>query len=406
MWTRSCVAVALLAMGAPAAAQPPLSEADALARLSTDSPRVRVIRAAVDLARADVLDAGRQSNPRVTFNRESVAGVSENILTFAQALPITGRRALEVGAATALIEASARRADDAVRRARAELRGAFADLAAVQVREEALTRARDRLRDFTQVLAKREAAGEAAGYDRLRAEREAMDLDVEWAAARADRLRAQSVLAGFFASPGDVTQIIVAATADQPRLPLPSVEDLLARARSTVGEPAALRQEVESAHLAERAADRRQVPEPELIIGTKSSSLAGASPGGVIGIHAIIPLFDRGEPERAKARARVVQAEARAAAFEASLVAETSALRSLVIDRRETADRYRSTAVAGSAELERIAQVSYDAGERGILELLDAYRSGAAARVRQAALDAAARHAEIDLELVSGWEIQ
>src|SRR6187399_1335119 len=107
MWTRSCVAVALLAIGAPAAAQTPLSEANALARLSTDSPRVRAIRAAVDLARADVLDASRQSNPRVTFNRESVAGVSENILTFAQALPITGRRALEVGAATALIEASA-----------------------------------------------------------------------------------------------------------------------------------------------------------------------------------------------------------------------------------------------------------------------------------------------------------
>jgi outer membrane protein TolC len=50
--------------------------------------------------------------------------------------------------------------------------------------------------------------------------------------------------------------------------------------------------------------------------------------------------------------------------------------------------------------------VSYDAGERGILELLDAYRSGASARVRSAALDAAVRQAEIELEFVSGWEIQ
>ena len=56
-------------------------------------------------------------------------------------------------------------------------------------------------------------------------------------------------------------------------------------------------------------------------------------------------------------------------------------------------------------EIERIAQVSYDAGERGILELLDAYRTGASARVRQAALDAAVRQAEIELEFVSGWEI-
>jgi hypothetical protein len=44
-----------------AAAQTVLSEADALARLSTESPRVRAIRAAVDVARADALatDGGR-----------------------------------------------------------------------------------------------------------------------------------------------------------------------------------------------------------------------------------------------------------------------------------------------------------------------------------------------------------
>jgi outer membrane protein TolC len=54
--------------------------------------------------------------------------------------------------------------------------------------------------------------------------------------------------------------------------------------------------------------------------------------------------------------------------------------------------------------VERIARVSYDAGERGILELLDAYRTSASARVRQAALDASAREAEIELEFVSGWE--
>ena len=63
----------------------------------------------------------------------------------------------------------------------------------------------------------------------------------------------------------------------------------------------------------------------------------------------------------------------------------------------------RSTA---PTQIERIAQVSYDAGERGILELLDAYRIGASARVRQAALDLAVRQAEIELEFASGWEIR
>jgi outer membrane protein TolC len=49
--------------------------------------------------------------------------------------------------------------------------------------------------------------------------------------------------------------------------------------------------------------------------------------------------------------------------------------------------------------------VSYDAGERGILDLLDAHRTASAARLRQAQLDADARAAEIELEYVSGWEL-
>ena len=125
MRTRTwCVAVALLSLGAPATGQTVLSEAEALARLSPDSPRVRAIRAAVDVVRADVLAAGRWPNPRATYNRESVAGITENMVTVTQPLPITGRRGLEVDAASALVEASARRADEEIRRARAALRGA------------------------------------------------------------------------------------------------------------------------------------------------------------------------------------------------------------------------------------------------------------------------------------------
>jgi outer membrane protein TolC len=49
--------------------------------------------------------------------------------------------------------------------------------------------------------------------------------------------------------------------------------------------------------------------------------------------------------------------------------------------------------------------VAYDAGERGILELVDAHRLASQARLRQVALDLAAREADIELEYVSGWEV-
>ena len=80
-------------------------------------------------------------------------------------------------------------------------------------------------------------------------------------------------------------------------------------------------------------------------------------------------------------------------------------MRAAAVERRRAAERYRESALKTGAEVERIAQVSYDAGERGILELLDAIRTSSSARIRQAALDAAAREAEIELEFVSGWEI-
>ena len=93
--------------------------------------------------------------------------------------------------------------------------------------------------------------------------------------------------------------------------------------------------------------------------------------------HAAIPLFDRARPERALAAARAAQAEAQAEAFRVVLRGQIAALRAAV--RR--APRRPPTAIAprrvsSAAQIERIAQVSYDAGERGILELLDAYRIG------------------------------
>jgi len=399
-----CVALVALSCSVTAAGQTVLSEADALARLSTDSPRVRAIRAAVDLARADVLAAARWPNPRVTYNREAVSGVTENMFFVTQPLPITGRRAFEVDSASALVEASARRADDEIRRARAALRAAYADLISTQLRESALALSRDRLREMAQILGRREAEGESAGYDRMRAEREVVDIEGELSAARAERARAQGTVAGFFADQRDITSLVAVAPSVT-RLPVPSVEELTMRAEMVRGEAAALRQEIESARFAERAAERRLVPEPEVVAGTKSSNFAGGDVGSVLSVHASIPLFDKARPERAMARARMAQAEARTAAFRASLTAQIAALRAALIERREAADRYRMTATQDADRLERIAQVSYEAGERGILELLDAYRTGATARTRQVALENAARQAEIELEFVSGWEI-
>lgn len=381
-----------------------LTESDALARVSADSPRVRALRAGIDVARADVLTAGRWPNPRVTYDRESVAGITEHMVMVAQALPITGRRALEIDAASAAVAAMTSRSDEDVRRLRADVRAAFADLVAAQARERALTLAADRVRDLAAVLARRESAGDAAGFDRLRADRELLELEADRAAAGIDRARAQGMLAGFFGDVADPSRLVAAAVSTPPPA-VPPLEALIETAESTRGELSALRHDRDAARFSLRAADRRLIPEPEIVAGTKSSTAAGGDLGSVVTVHATLPLFDRARPERALALAREAQAEARISALRVALRGQIAALRGVVIERRAAAERYRADAIRSADQIERIAQVSYDAGERGILELLDAYRTGGTARLRQAALDAAVRQAEIELAFVSGWEL-
>lgn len=413
-----CATVACTCWSSLAAAQSlALTEAEVLARIDSNNVRVQAIRSPIDLARAEVMAAGRLPNPRVSVERQAVAGVTEYYTSVSQALPVTGRRPLETQAAAALVSAATSRADDQVRRLRADVRLAFADLVATQARERHLSAARDHLRELSQVLTRREQAGDAAGFDRLRAEREVLDVESDLSLASTDRAQAQARLAAYLSDVSDPTQL-VAQTRDSAApaaAQVPSVDELLARAETTRGQMVAYQRDLEAARLSAQAADRRRIPEPEVVLGTKSSTAGSTEGGGVtvgsgaigplIGVQATLALFDRGRPERALALARASQAEALAAAFRLSLRGEVQALRDAVVQRRATAERYRRDAISRAAELERIAQVSYDAGERGILELLDAYRLGASARLRQAQLDLALRQSEIELEFTSGWEM-
>src|SRR5262245_32007708 len=104
------VALAVVIWPAGAYAQSSVTEAEALARLSENNPVVIAARSGVALARADVAAAERWPNPRLTFNRETAAGVAENMWLFSQPLPITGRRGYEIDAAKSRVEASSQRA--------------------------------------------------------------------------------------------------------------------------------------------------------------------------------------------------------------------------------------------------------------------------------------------------------
>ncbi|MBK9018482.1 MAG: hypothetical protein IPL72_00165 [Sulfuritalea sp.] len=66
------------------------------------------------------------------------------------------------------------------------------------------------------------------------------------------------------------------------------------------------------------------------------------------------------------------------------------------------AERYRSDAVAPSADLVRIAETAYRAGESTILELLDAYKGALDAETTALDLEWKAREVRIELDQMTG----
>ncbi len=400
-----CMVLWLPGLVVSAGAQQPLTEGEALARVSLGSPRARAIRAQADLVRADALAARRFANPSVTASREAVSGTAERYLLFSQTLPITGRRALQIASAGQDVAAADLRVDDSTRRLRADARRAFVDLSIEEALERELEGALGALRGLVDVLTKRENAGDAATFDRLRAEREALDMAAALSEAHARRASAQGQLAAFFYPTPDPSTVH-AAPLSTDRAPLPPADALVARAEAARPDLQAFERDIESARLAVRAAGRSVIPEPQVVAGLKTSSVGHDTRGSVLSIVASIPLFDRARPERARGEARVLLATAERDALRAEVGVSVRALRTAAEERRVALDAYRQVSIPKSDELQRIAQVSYDAGERGILELLDAYRSAAGARLRLLELEATTAHAEIDLELATAVEIR
>ncbi len=384
-----------------------LTEAAALARVSPDSLTVRRLAAQGLTAEFDLGTARALPNPRVSIGYEPVLGVGERFAIVSQALPVTGRRQHEVRAAELRLEAANLRAEDVRRRVDGEVRLAFATLLAAQRRGDAIEAAAVRLKELAAALAKREEAGDVAGFDRLRADREAADIDAALADATEIRTRAQVQLARFLGPDVDPRRLravadagSAAATPAQPAT-LPPVDTLVERAYAARRDLQALERELEASSHRRRAIERGRVPEPELTAGVRWSDVTSGV-DGVFAVGVTIPLFDRRAPERARADAQDRNVGATLAAQKAEIRSDVLGLASIVSDRRAAVERFRTTAIVQAAEIEEVALVSYENGVRTVQDLLDAYRAGAAARARLADLQLALRRAEVELETITG----
>lgn len=389
----------LLATLAPAATLAgSMSEAEAL-RLGLGRPELgEIARAQIGEARADALAARLWANPTLELAGDKTGASRETTWQLSLPVDLSGRRSLRQEAASRRIDAA-----EAGNRAQMNERAAAVRRAFYQflLQQEALRAVDAWAARFTQisgVVDKLARAGEASGYDRRRLAREQTA-----AAAKAAETRAALERSG-----GRLGALIgadrVAEEGVGGRLLPLQPADLAALQATLLQRPdlAALAARAEAAN-AENAATRRLFPEVTVGVGGKQvdDGIVRDS-GALFSVSIPLPIFDRQQ-----AGERRTAAQALAARAEYRLAQQTAAGELLGLHRQLTqliaaAERYRRDAVAPSAELVRIAEAAYRAGESTVLELLDAYRGALEAETTAIDLEWKARDASIELDQLTG----
>jgi len=110
-----------------------------------------------------------------------------------------------------------------------------------------------------------------------------------------------------------------------------------------------------------------------------------------------IPVFRRGQGTIPAARSTADAARFDVQALETRIPTEVTRAIAVYQQRRSERDRYQMTVKQRAERLLRIAQIAYKEGARGILELVDAYRTSREVRLRDLELRTAVEAAGFDV---------
>lgn len=390
---------------APRQGAAPLSEADVIRLAREHSPASTLADATDELAKAHRRTEGVFRNPSVGWSRETVqtgpvAGQgSQDILTATVpidlARPLAARSLVASQSAWMHAEASLVRTDAVL-----EAVLAYHDVVLAQARTEVLAQSVADLEEAERVLDRREAAGSASGYESTRLALASELGRSHLAQAHGDLDAAKARLAGLL----DVPVQSLSVTGD---LTLISAAQEATLAAGAGERHEALKRARKSQRLADKARNRAAwtwLPTLEFGAGLKRANNFGMANGYgyAIGAALDIPLFDRGQAERARAKAQHELARARTHALTRTIDTDVQAALAEFRAARRELERFE-TQTKGQVEALLVAVRSgYREGERSVVELLDAQRARTDVAQRRLSLLGAAKRAEARLRAAAG----
>jgi cobalt-zinc-cadmium efflux system outer membrane protein len=373
-----------------------MTEAQLVDLIVRDGAQARAIRLDVDVVRREQAARTVLANPSIAYTREG-AGFTE-FLQVEQFLPIFGSRGALVRAGAAATLAAEAERDGRLWQLRADARALVAKLLAEQEKLDASVTTVREVERIIVLLRIREQEGEGSRFDRVRAEQELADARQIALEAAASVAEVKAAIAAVVAADTRFARVAGTLYVDRE---MPSIDTATARALTTRGELRALSAASERFRLEADAARRTRLPAPTIAGGLKrADGVLGRERGGLLGVNVTIPLFDSGRRDAARWLAERDRTEAERALTEQTIRAQVAAAHAVLALRQEAIRA--ADAASPAAELTRIAEISYTEGEAGILELLDAHRTAARARIRAIDMRLAARLTQISLERVVG----
>lgn len=391
---------------APAAfaepAPPSLDEAQLLAKLAAD-PRLLLLAAEREAAQAAALDAAARPNPSVAYDREALLSdgdLAVDSLRLAVPLELSGRRAARHAAARAEVAAVTAEHEAARLAITLQALRSFRLAQYQRVRAELLLTERAALASAVEIVRKRATAGATSGYDLQRIELELAAYDDAIAAAATQREAARCELGAWIGAPGPVEAVGDLAV---PSAPGP-VEELLAAPLDARPELRAATERSRGATALARAARRGWIPELSLTAGLMNQDTApdASAWGYTAGVALTLPIFERGQAERARARALERRADATRQLLSRAIPAAIRARHAALAHATARARAVEQLQLARLAQLLRSAETAYRDGGGNIVELVDAYATARDLRLRALELVRDAQLAHLDLWLALG----
>jgi cobalt-zinc-cadmium efflux system outer membrane protein len=375
------------------------TEQTVLQQFLDQNPISRETRARVATAAAESQGRTLWSNPVASVSREG-AGRTE-FYQVAQSLPLSGRFPLIREAGALQAEVLNAEGGFSLWLARCALRSAFYLTLANQERQRVWADADAELVRFISILETREREGEGSKLDRVRAERERIELaayanllGTELATTRGELLAYLPPRISLDRVNGDLT----------PAEPKGTLATIVERALANRLDLQAERRRLEQFRKERQVANRLRIPEPVVNAGLKRAELGppALATGPVVGVSLAIPLFNQGKTEVARWSAEEERTAARLEQLTRRVTASAEASWQAYAIHRETLRAYSREVQPSTDELVRIATVAYQEGEIGILQLLDAYRLRRENQLRRIDLASLAKQAQIALEAQIG----